>query len=154
MAAKQKFVPTTNAGIPIEQSPGKGRKQCPSCAKYISARSEVCPDPECQHVFQPSGKAASNPKTPRAAKASSSEISETAFIKELAGKGFKYVHMVNTLTGEVMKEEKDPKIEKLGLKFSDIPKNSHGEIFVTQTSPEIQVSMKLDKFLEIAGIKP
>jgi hypothetical protein len=149
------FVPLSTKGTPIEQSRGKGRKQCPSCNLFVAARSEVCPNPDCNHEFDGKALKAQGTRTPITVKplTTPSEISETAFVKVIAGKGFKYVHLVNTLTGEVVKEEKDPKIEKLDLQFSAIPRNSDGAIHVTQTSPEIQITMNLEKFLELAGIK-
>ena len=81
------------------------------------------------------------------------EINETAFIKVMAGRGFDFQRLRNELTGEIVKDVKDPKIEKLGLRFGSVPKNADA-IYVTQTTPQIQVSMSLDKFLEVAGIKP
>jgi len=35
--------------IVIEDEPGRGRKQCPNCEKYISARMHKCP--KCEHRF-------------------------------------------------------------------------------------------------------
>ncbi len=61
--------------------------------------------------------------------------------------------MVNAFTDEVIKETVPPQIEKLGLKFEAIPKNADG-VYITQTNQQIQVAMPLDKFLEIAGLKP
>lgn len=135
---KKKAAPSATAG------PGLGKKFCPSCNALIGARSGTCP--ECGHQFLPKAKKAEATQT-------DGEISETAFIKVLAGRGFDFQRLRNELTGEIVKDIKDPKIEKLGLKFSPIPKNSD-EIHVTQTSPQIQISMSLDKFLEVAGIKP
>lgn len=123
--------------------PGLGKKFCPECNALIGARSTKCP--ECGHEFQAKAKKGAIEET--------GDISETAFIKVMAGRGFDFQRLRNELTGEIVKDVRDPKIDKLGLKFSPIPKNAEG-IHVTQTSPQIQVSMSLDKFLELAGIKP
>ena len=56
------------------------------------------------------------------------------------------------LTGEI-REEVPAKIGALGLKFGAVP--THADtVYVTRTSPQIQVAMSLDKFLELAGVKP
>jgi hypothetical protein len=89
---------------------------------------------------------------PKAAAASSAKIDEAAFYKVLHGKGFPVKISQDLLTGEI--ETSVPEaITRLGLQFSTIPANASG-IHVTQTSPQIQVSMTLEKFLEIAGIRP
>ncbi|MES2439561.1 MAG: hypothetical protein V4584_10865 [Verrucomicrobiota bacterium] len=71
----------------------------------------------------------------------------------MAERGFKYIRHLDGITGELVREEDDPKIEKLDLQFANIPKSTTG-IHVIQTSPQIQVAMSLDKFLELTGIKP
>jgi hypothetical protein len=79
------------------------------------------------------------------------KIDETAFYKVLHGKGFAVKISKNLLTGEL--ETQIPSaISKLELLFGAIPGNATG-VHVTQTSPQIQVAMPLDKFLEISGIK-
>lgn len=123
--------------------PGLGKKFCPACNALIGARSGKCP--ECGHEFQAKAK---KPEIQE-----DGDISETTFIKVMAGRGFDFQRLRNELTGEIVKDVRDPKIDKLGLKFAPIPKNAEG-IHVTQTSPQIQISMSLDKFLELAGIKP
>lgn len=81
-----------------------------------------------------------------------SKVEETQFYRVLHGKGFSIKMTEDILTGE--RETQVPaSIENLGLQFGSIPANAEG-IYITQTSPQIQVSMPLDKFLEIAGIKP
>jgi hypothetical protein len=80
------------------------------------------------------------------------KVDETQFYRVLHGKGFAVKITQDILTGE-LESQVPPSIEKLGLQFGSIPANAEG-IYVTQTSPQIQVSMPLDKFLEIAGIKP
>ena len=84
--------------------------------------------------------------------AAAPRIDEAAFYKVLHGKGFPVKISQDLLTGEI--ETSVPEsITKLGLQFSAIPANASG-IHVTQTSPQIQVAMPLEKFLEIAGIRP
>jgi hypothetical protein len=58
----------------------------------------------------------------------------------------------NLLTGEIETQIPDS-ISKLELQFSAIPANASA-IHISQTSPQIQVAMPLEKFLEIAGIRP
>ncbi|MGA0845337.1 MAG: hypothetical protein ACO3RV_02260 [Luteolibacter sp.] len=84
------------------------------------------------------------------------QIDERQFMKVLAGRGFKYRKLINDLTGEVIEESKDERIEALNLKFEAIPASGaeHSAIYVTQTSPSIQVSMTLDRLLEMARVKP
>lgn len=78
-------------------------------------------------------------------------VDETAFYKVLHGKGFAVKISQNLLTGE-LETNIPPAISKLDLKFGAIPGNATG-VHVTQTSPQIQVGMPLDRFLELAGIK-
>jgi hypothetical protein len=82
----------------------------------------------------------------------SGKIDESVFLKVLHGKGFKVKVSQDLLTGEIQKEV-PPAITKLDLQFSAIGGNASG-IHITQTSPQIQVAMPLDRFLELAGIKP
>jgi hypothetical protein len=145
MAAKK----TATKQASSSQSAGKGKKHCPSCKEIIAARSSTCPF--CSFVIPPKDKKAPSDGPKIAGQPKS--IDEKAFIRVCAGKGFKFVRLVNELTGELVKDERDPKIDKLALKFAGIPSNCDG-IYITQTSPQIQVSMSFDKFLEIAGIKP
>ena len=119
--------------------------------KYLSSYGT------CPATGEPDqGRAGAAPKAPRAAapKAASvaSKIDEAAFYKVLHGKGFPVKISQDLLTGEI--ETSVPEsITKLGLQFSAIPANASG-IHITQTSPQIQVAMPLEKFLEIAGIRP
>lgn len=102
------------------------------------------------------GKAKKEPKAKKGTSDSggwvgNSKIDETAFYKVLHGKGFPVKISQNLLTGEL--ETQIPQsISKLELQFAAIPANASG-IHITQTSPQIQVAMPLDKFLELAGIK-
>ncbi|MCW1883509.1 hypothetical protein OKA04_02140 [Luteolibacter flavescens] len=88
---------------------------------------------------------------PKAAAPAASKIDEAAFYKVLHGKGFPVKISQNLLTGEIETQIPDS-ISKLELQFSSIPTNASA-IHVTQTSPQIQVSMTLEKFLELAGIR-
>lgn len=100
-------------------------------------------------------------KPPRAARAQASaasagsavvaKVDEGAFYKVLHGKGFPVKITQDLLTGEIQTQLPDA-IRKLELKFGAIPANASG-IHVTQTSPQIQIAMPLDRFLELAGIR-
>jgi hypothetical protein len=84
-----------------------------------------------------------------------SSISEDEAVKVLAGKGFNFVRLVNSITGQLVEEKKDPKIDKLNFHYLPIPARAdHDVVYVTQTSPQIQVSMTLDRFLQLTGTKP
>lgn len=80
------------------------------------------------------------------------KVDETQFYRVLHGKGFAVKITQDVLTGE-LETSVPAAIQKLGVQFGSIPANADG-IYVTQTSPQIQISLPLDKFLEIAGIKP
>jgi len=96
--------------------------------------------------------AAAKRKYTSSAPVSPSKIDEEAFWKVLHAKGYKISITKDLLTSEI-KSHVPAAIERLGLKFSSIPANA-SEVHVTQTTPQIQVSLTLDKFLELAGIKP
>jgi hypothetical protein len=104
------------------------------------------------------GRNGAAPKAPRAAAAPkataavATKIDEAAFYKVLHGKGFPVKISQNLLTGEIETQIPDS-ISKLELQFSAIPANASA-IHISQTSPQIQVAMPLEKFLEIAGIRP
>ena len=80
-----------------------------------------------------------------------SKVDESVFYKVLHGKGFSVKITQDLLSGEIQTQIPEP-IRKLELQFGAIPANASG-IHVTQTSPQIQVAMPLDKFLELAGIR-
>lgn len=98
-------------------------------------------------------------KTPKAARASSfkavapasGKVDESVFYKVLYGKGFPVKITQDLLSGEIQTQIPDS-IKKLDLQFGSIPANASA-IHVIQTSPQIQVAMPLDKFLELAGIR-
>lgn len=75
-------------------------------------------------------------------------------LRNLAQKGFKVVRMVNALTGEVLEDKIDPKIEKLGLDFGGLKRKADDAVtYVTQTEGQILVAMTLDRLLAITGTK-
>lgn len=77
---------------------------------------------------------------------------ESVFYKVLHAKGFPVKVTQDLLTGEIQTQVPES-IRRLELSFGPIPSNASG-VHVTQTSPQIQVAMPLDKFLELAGIRP
>jgi|GEM_PF-1354141 len=80
------------------------------------------------------------------------KLDQSAFYRVLHAKGFPIKVSQDLLTGEV--ETQLPEgIKKLDLQFEEIPANATG-VYVTQTSPQIQIAMSLEKFLELAGIRP
>ena len=116
--------------------------------KYLTSHRGVCPATGEREASRGDFASAST------SSAKEQVISEDAFVKVLAGKGFKFTRLVNTITGEVVKEESDPKIARLNLAYQPIPNNAdHSKVYVQRTTPQIQVSMTLDRFLELAGIK-
>lgn len=75
-------------------------------------------------------------------------------LRALASKGFKVIRMVNVLTGEVMEDKIDPKVEKLGLDFGGVKRKADdAATYVTQTEGQILVTMTLDRLLAITGTK-
>jgi len=82
----------------------------------------------------------------------SSAPSQETFYRVLHGKGFNVRITKDLLTGEI-REEVPREISELNLQFGSLPARAEG-IHVTQTTPQIQVAMSLDKFLELARIKP
>lgn len=127
-----------------------GRSPLLISGKYLSSYGT---DPATGEADAGNGKKSKTASAPKASGAPvAGKVDETVFYKVLHGKGFGIKMSQNLLTGEL--ETKIPaSIEKLDLQFGKIPGNAAG-VFVTQTSPQIQVAMTLDKFLELAGIKP
>jgi hypothetical protein len=117
--------------------------------KYLT-KYGVCP--ATGESDQPQGK---RQPAKKPAAVGGSSISEEECIKVLAGKGFNFVRLVNSITGQLVEERKDPKIEKLNFQYSPIAARAdHEVVYVTQTTPQIQVSMTLDRFLQLTGTKP
>lgn len=83
--------------------------------------------------------------------ADTSRVDEAVFYKVLHGKGFPVKITQDLLTGEIQTQIPDS-VRRLNLQFGEMPTNAT-EVHVVQTSPQIQVSMSLDKFLELAGIR-
>lgn len=88
---------------------------------------------------------------PKASAPTGGKLDESVFYKVLHGKGFPVKINQDLLTGEIQTQIPDV-IRKLDLHFGAIPSNASG-IHVTQTSPQIQIALPLDKFLELAGIR-
>ena len=139
-------------------SAGKGKKHCPSCDGLIAARSSTCP--LCSYVIPPKAAKAAKVEIDAAVRKAATplvnevKIDANALIKVLAARGFKFMRLRNELTGEIVREESDPKIDGLHLKYAPIPTNAPNGIYVIQTSNQIQFAMNLDTFLEIAKLKP
>lgn len=118
--------------------------------KYLSSYGT------CPASGEPDEKGSKSPKATRTASARpaaapAGKVDESVFYKVLHGKGFPVKITQDLLTGEIQTQIPDS-IKKLDLQFSSLPANASG-IHITQTSPQIQVSMPLDKFLELAGIR-
>jgi len=113
---------------------------CPATGEKDAGRTS--PKPAARKSAEPASSATFHAAAP----------SEEAFYRVLHGKGFDIRITKDLLTGEI-REEVPAKIAALGLKFGAIPTHSDA-VHVTRTSPQIQVSMNLDKFLELAGLKP
>jgi len=127
-----------------------GRSPLYISGKYLSSYGT---DPATGEKDSKEGKAkkTSAPAT-ATARTGATKIDESVFLKVLHGKGFKVKVSQDLLSGEIQREV-PTSISKLGLTFSPITGNAEG-IHVIQTSPQIQVAMPLDKFLELVGIKP
>lgn len=80
-------------------------------------------------------------------------INETALLKVLVSRGFKISRLRDELTGEIVKEEFDPQIKNLELKYSPIPANAEDGVYVIQTSPQPQFAMNLDTLIRVAKMK-
>lgn len=125
-----------------------GRSPLYVSGKYLSSYGT---DPATGEADGRSGKKALPAAAPRASIPVNSKVDETAFYKVLYGKGFNVKISQNLLTGE-LETQIPPAISKLELQFGAIPANASA-IHITQTSPQIQVAMPLERFLELAGIK-
>lgn len=125
-----------------------GRSPLFLSGKYLSSYGT---DPATGEADAGNGKKLKAAPSARASAPVNGKVDETAFYKVLHGKGFPVKISQNLLTGE-LETQIPPAISKLELQFGAIPGNASG-VHVTQTSPQIQVAMPLDKFLELAGIK-
>lgn len=85
----------------------------------------------------------------------SAGIKPDAVLKVLAGKGFKVVRMQNVLTGEIMEDKIDPKIQALKLELGGLKgRADDSTTYVVSTDRQILVTMTLDRLLAITGTKP
>jgi uncharacterized OB-fold protein len=136
---------------------GPRRLKCPNCETVTTISAKLCP--KCDYVFGPKDRALHGyGEVPRNSRVTSKynrfqRNDEDSFIKAMVELGFKYIRHVDSLTGEIVKSEDDPKIEALGLRFSQIPLIAEN-VHITQTKPQIQIAMSLEKFFELVGIKP
>lgn len=120
--------------------------------KYLT-KAGVCPATGEQDSGRKTGVTKASPKAKQESPAAAGEINRSAFYRVLHAKGFKVAILRDEISGEV-KEEIPQSIAALGLKFQAIPRNAEKAIYVTQTNPQIQVSMSLEQFLEIARLSP
>lgn len=147
MGAKKKIHPE-DAGYVARQI------ACPRCGEITRATANLCG--KCSYVFSAADKrrlVSGGVRSGITRNGRVRKIEVSIFVREMAERGFKYIRHVDGITGKLVRNEDDPQIEKLDLQFEAIPRTADG-IHVTQTSPQIQVSMSLDKFLELTGIKP
>jgi hypothetical protein len=118
--------------------------------KYLSSYGTCPASGEADEKGSKSPKAA-KAGAPKASASAGGKLDESVFYKVLHGKGFPVKITQDLLTGEIQTQIPES-IKKLDLQFGAVPSNASG-IHVTQTSPQIQVAMPLDKFLEFAGIR-
>lgn len=129
-----------------------GRSPIFVSGKYLTSAG-FCPatgEADNQGEGKPSTKSAT--RLSRRAVPDGKNVDEITFYKILYRKGFEVKLSQNLLSNEV-EIDVPPSISKLGLRFGEIPANA-SEVYVTQTSPQVQISMSLDKFLELALLKP
>lgn len=87
-------------------------------------------------------------------KAKTGGISKDAVLKSLSGKGFKIVRSMNMITGEILEDKIDPKIEKLNLDFGGLGTRANdATTYITSTGSQVLVTMTLDRLLAITGTK-
>jgi hypothetical protein len=135
----------------VEETPRyrrAGRSPLYVSGKYLSSYGT---DPATGEADAGSGKKPKAAPSARASATVNGKVDEAAFYKVLHGKGFSVKITQDMLTGEIQTQI-PASISKLELQFGAIPGNASG-VHITQTSPQIQVAMPLDKFLELAGIK-
>jgi hypothetical protein len=80
-----------------------------------------------------------------------SKVDALQFYKVLHGRQFPIKITRDEITGEV-ETQLPESIKRLDLQFGECPPNGEG-IFITQTSPKVLVTMTLDKFIELTGLK-
>ena len=120
--------------------------------KYLSSYGTCPASGEADQGRGKAGLRVARPAAPKAVAAPvAGKVDESVFYKVLHGKGFAVKITQDLLSGEIQTQIPEP-IRKLELQFGAIPGNASG-VHVTQTSPQIQVAMPLDKFLELAGIR-
>lgn len=89
------------------------------------------------------------------AKSKSAAVDKDAVLKVLAGKGFKIVRSMNIITGEILEDKIDPKIEKLNLAFGGVGvRADDATTYVTSTGKQILVTLTLDRLLALTATKP
>ncbi|WP_338285342.1 hypothetical protein [Luteolibacter sp. LG18] len=91
-------------------------------------------------------------KAPKAP-AKGGEVNEKDFYLALHKKGFKVAILRNEITGELTSEI-PAAIKALDLQFGGVPGKNEDSVHVTQTGPQVLLTLTLDKFLELAKIKP
>lgn len=119
--------------------------------KYLSSYGTCPASGEADEKGSKSPKAARGAVAAKSAAPVTGKVDESVFYKVLHGKGFPVKITQDLLTGEIQTQIPDS-IKKLELQFGSLPANASA-IHVTQTSPQIQVAMPLEKFLEIAGVR-
>jgi len=86
---------------------------------------------------------------------SSGSVEKDDVLRALAKKGFKVARMMNVLTGEILEEKIDPKVEKLSLEFGGLKGEAdESKTYVVQSSGQILVTMTLERLLAVTGTKP
>ena len=91
----------------------------------------------------------------KGAAAKGGAINKDAVLKLLSNKGFKIVRSMNIITGEILEDKIDPKIEKLNLDFSGLPARANDSAtYVSATGDQVLVTLTLERLLAITGTKP
>lgn len=149
---------TAKAKWTLEETPRyrkAGRSPLYVSGKYLTATG-VCPATGEKDAGRPQ-KTTARSTVPRAkaeddTKASGAEINEMAFYKYLHDKGFEVKLTRDLLTG-ALDTVIPAAISDLSLAFAPAPAHCE-KIHVTRTTPQIQVTMSFDRFMELAGLKP
>jgi hypothetical protein len=90
-----------------------------------------------------------------ATKSKGAAVDKDVVLKVLAGKGFKIVRSMNIITGEILEDKIDPKIEKLNLAFGGLGvRADDATTYVTSTGKQILVTLTLDRLLALTATKP